>query len=94
MQGFWEVAKRSPFTTAECQAASPTDLGDSCEFGSNKYFAICGFGGIISCGLTHTLVTPLDLVKCRMQTNASKYSGVFKGFKVTLAEEGARGYAR
>lgn len=39
----------------------------SCEFGSTKYFALCGFGGILSCGITHTMVTPLDLVKCRLQ---------------------------
>lgn len=39
----------------------------SCEFGSMKYYALCGFGGVLSCGLTHTAVVPLDLVKCRMQ---------------------------
>ena len=39
----------------------------SCEFGSSKYYALCGFGGILSCGLTHTAVVPLDLVKCRIQ---------------------------
>ena len=39
----------------------------SCEFGSGKFFALCGFGGILSCGLTHTSVVPLDLVKCRIQ---------------------------
>lgn len=39
----------------------------SCEFGSSKYYALCGFGGILSCGLTHTAVVPLDLVKCRLQ---------------------------
>lgn len=44
---------------------STTDV--SCEFGSNKYYALCGFGGILSCGITHTAVVPLDLVKCRLQ---------------------------
>lgn len=39
----------------------------SCEFGSYKFYGICGLGGLLSCGLTHILVTPLDLVKCRMQ---------------------------
>lgn len=29
---------------------------DSCAFGSNKYFLLCGLGGIISCGSTHTMV--------------------------------------
>lgn len=41
--------------------------GDSCEFGSQKYLILCGFGGILSCGTTHTAVVPLDLVKCRLQ---------------------------
>lgn len=39
----------------------------SCEYGSMKFYALCGFGGVLSCGLTHTAVVPLDLVKCRMQ---------------------------
>lgn len=47
-----------------------TESGDSCEFGSMKYYALCGFGGILSCGLTHTAVVPLDLVKCRLQVCA------------------------
>nr|BAX57175.1 phosphate carrier 1 [Bemisia tabaci] len=72
-------------------AAAP---GDSCEFGSNKYFALCGLGGVLSCGITHTLVTPLDLVKCRLQVDQAKYKNVFNGFKVTLAEDGAKGLAR
>ena len=46
--------------------------GESCEFGSTKYYAICGFGGILSCGLTHTAVVPLDLVKCRIQVGLAK----------------------
>lgn len=62
----------------------------SCEFGSGKYYALCGFGGILSCGLTHTAVVPLDLVKCRIQVNPAKYPGIFKGFSVTLREEGVR----
>lgn len=55
---------------------------DSCEFGSNQYFLLCGLGGILSCGLTHTMVTPLDLVKCRIQVNPEKYKSVVTGFKV------------
>lgn len=26
--------------------------GDEVEFGSLKYYALCGFGGILSCGIT------------------------------------------
>ena len=62
----------------------------SCEFGSGKYFALCGFGGILSCGTTHTAVVPLDLVKCRIQVDPAKYGGIIKGFRVSLAEAGVR----
>ncbi|KAG8223218.1 hypothetical protein J437_LFUL003569 [Ladona fulva] len=68
--------------------------GDSCEFGSTKYFMLCGFGGILSCGLTHTAVVPLDLVKCRIQVNPEKYKSIVNGFKVTIREDGARGLAK
>merc|ERR1711973_56430 len=63
----------------------------SCEFGSNKYFALCAFGGVLSCGITHTLVTPLDLVKCRLQVNKEKYKSLGNGFKVTVADAGVKG---
>ena len=62
----------------------------SCAFGSGKYFALCGLGGILSCGTTHTAVVPLDLVKCRIQVDPAKYGGIIKGFRVSLAEAGVR----
>lgn len=40
--------------------------------------SVCG--GILSCGLTHTGVTPLDIVKCNMQANPSKYRSIRTGF--------------
>ncbi|XP_046682912.1 phosphate carrier protein, mitochondrial-like isoform X2 [Homalodisca vitripennis] len=67
---------------------------ESCAFGSNKYFALCGLGGILSCGITHTMVVPLDLVKCRIQVDPAKYKSVFHGFKVTLKEDGMKGLAK
>ncbi|XP_071082683.1 solute carrier family 25 member 3-like [Haliotis cracherodii] len=70
-------------------AAASTDE-TSCEFGSGKYYALCGFGGILSCGITHTAVVPLDLVKCRIQVDPEKYGSIVKGFRVTLAEGGTR----
>ncbi|XP_058805472.1 solute carrier family 25 member 3 [Phymastichus coffea] len=77
--------------TISAAAALP---GDSCEFGSNHYFVLCGIGGILSCGITHTMVTPLDLVKCRLQVDSAKYKSVVNGFRVTLAEDGTRGLVR
>ena len=58
----------------------------SCEIGSTKYYVLCGFGGLLSCGITHTAVTPLDLVKCRLQVNKEKYKNLGNGFKVIALE--------
>ena len=49
----------------------------SCEFGSGKYYALCGFGGILSCGITHTALVPLDMVKCRIQVRFLRKIPVF-----------------
>ncbi|EDX07894.1 GD25287 [Drosophila simulans] len=69
-------------------AAAAVAEGDSCEFGSNHYFLLCGLGGIISCGSTHTMVVPLDLVKCRLQVDSAKYKsgvrGLAKGWAPTF----------
>ncbi|KAL7072384.1 hypothetical protein ACQ4LE_008586 [Meloidogyne hapla] len=68
--------------------------GGQVEFGSPKFYLYCGIGGILSCGITHTAIVPLDLVKCRIQVDPAKYKGIVGGFKVTLAEDGARGLAK
>lgn len=74
--------------------AAATAEGYSCEFGSTKYFLLCGLGGILSCGTTHTAVTPLDLIKCRLQVDPEKYKSLINGFKITVKEDGIRGLAR
>nr|CAH8826266.1 unnamed protein product [Trichobilharzia regenti] len=66
----------------------------SCEYGSGKYYALCGLGGVLSCGITHTGVVPLDLVKCRIQVDRAKYKNITNGFKVSIAEEGIRGLGK
>ena len=66
----------------------------SCEVGSMKFYSLCAVGGALSCGLTHTLIVPLDLVKCRIQVDPKKYGGLGQGFKITLAEDGTRGLAK
>lgn len=75
--------------TRELSAASTEDV--SCEIGSAKYYALCGFGGLLSCGITHTAITPLDLVKCRLQVSKEHYKNLGTGFKLTIAEGGAAG---
>jgi len=56
-----------------------------------SYYAKCMVGGVLSCGLTHTAVVPLDIVKCKMQVFPEKYKGLIPGVRTVLAEEGARG---
>jgi len=55
------------------------------------YYAKCMIGGILSCGLTHTAVVPLDVVKCKMQVFPEKYKGLLPGIRTVIAEEGSRG---
>jgi len=82
------------YRTAACAAPAGGTSQYSCEFGSGKYYALCGFGGLLSCGLTHTAVVPLDLVKCRLQVDPVKYKSIFNGFSLTVKEEGIRGLAK
>lgn len=49
-------------------------------------------GGILSCGITHTMVCPLDIVKCRMQAMPGLYKSVGDGFRQIHAAEGLRGF--
>eukprot|EP01134_Creolimax_fragrantissima_P007640 CFRG7640T1 len=56
---------------------------------TSTYYGKCMLGGILSCGITHTAITPLDVVKCNMQVNPKKYTGLLQGIKTIAAEEGA-----
>ncbi|XP_028761147.1 mitochondrial phosphate carrier protein 3, mitochondrial isoform X2 [Neltuma alba] len=72
---------------------SPSEPG-KIELYSPTYFVTCTVGGILSCGLTHMAVTPLDLVKCNMQIDPTKYKSISSGFGVLLTEQGLRGFFR
>ncbi|KAK2188346.1 hypothetical protein NP493_135g03011 [Ridgeia piscesae] len=84
--------KVNPDRIISAADAAPGDDAESysCEYGSPKFFAYCAFGGLLSCGVTHTSVVPLDLVKCRMQVDPGKYGNIINGFRVTLREGGIR----
>lgn len=51
------------------------------ELYTAEYFYLCGIGGILSCGLTHAAVTPLDLVKCNAQVDKQNFPNTVQGFK-------------
>lgn len=53
------------------------------------YYFKCMIGGILSCGLTHLAVTPLDVAKCNMQVDPTKYKGLIGSIKTIMAEEGS-----
>ncbi len=48
-------------------------------------------GGALSCGLTHTLVTPLDLVKCRRQVDPKIYTSLMNGWSTICRTKGMAG---
>merc|ERR1719498_962966 len=55
-----------------------------------KYFLSGALAGGICCGLTHGALTPVDVVKTRIQLDPTKYNqGFIGGFKMVAAEEGA-----
>jgi solute carrier family 25 phosphate transporter 3 len=59
------------------------------ELYSPQYFAACALGGVIACGTTHSLLTPVDLVKCVSQTNATAFHGTVSGMRTIYAGEAA-----
>jgi solute carrier family 25 phosphate transporter 3 len=64
---------------------SQTDVHDA------SYYFKCMMGGVLACGLTHTIITPLDIVKCRKQTNPEMYKSLGDGLRVINQTEGFRG---
>ncbi|KAJ5475537.1 mitochondrial phosphate carrier protein [Penicillium diatomitis] len=61
------------------------------EMWTPKYYAACISGGLLACGLTHTAVTPLDLIKCRRQVDSKLYTSNMQAFSKIRAAEGLRG---
>jgi solute carrier family 25 phosphate transporter 3 len=51
------------------------------ELYSPAYYAACAVGGVLSCGLTHMAVTPIDLVKCNAQVDKKNFPGAIAGIR-------------
>ncbi|GMI93962.1 phosphate transporter 3;1, mitochondrial phosphate transporter 3 [Hibiscus trionum] len=88
------VSSSPSIKTRSFMIASPNEPGKRIELYSPQFYAACTAGGILSCGLTHMTVTPLDLVKCNMQIDPAKYKSISSGFGVLLKEQGLRGFFR
>ncbi|KAI5867076.1 mitochondrial phosphate carrier protein [Durotheca rogersii] len=78
-QGFDKVSEATQASSGTLELYTPT------------FYAAATFGGLLACGLTHTAVTPLDLVKCRRQVDAKLYKGNFQGWGIILRQEGLSG---
>ncbi|GFZ03935.1 phosphate transporter 3;2 [Actinidia rufa] len=70
---------------------APSEPG-KIEMYSPAYLAACAASGMLSTGLTHTAVTPLDVVKCNMQIDPVK--SVISGFGVLVKDQGIQGLFR
>ncbi|KAJ8554121.1 hypothetical protein K7X08_024799 [Anisodus acutangulus] len=81
---------KKPFLVAAPKEGS----GYKVEMYSPAFYVASTVGGILSCGPTHTAVTPLDLVKCNMQIDPAKYKSISSGFGVLLKEQGIKGFFR
>jgi solute carrier family 25 phosphate transporter 3 len=57
-----------------------------------SYYGKCMVGGIFACGLTHAIVCPLDIVKCRRQADPNFASSLGEGFKKIHTNEGLKGF--
>merc|ERR1719198_1979678 len=73
-------------TGAVLLAPSPTDFS---KYDSMYYVKGAAVGGIC-CSITHGALTPVDVVKTRVQLDPVKYNkGLIGGFRQIAAEEGA-----
>ncbi|KAL3835374.1 hypothetical protein ACJIZ3_010110 [Penstemon smallii] len=72
----------------------PAPKESKVEMFSPAYYKACAVGGMLSCGLTHMSVTPLDIVKCNMQIDPTKYKSITSGFGILLKEQGIKGFFR
>lgn len=70
-----EVSLREKFNIGK-KVFVPAAGEGKVEMYSPQFYAACTVGGVLSCGLTHMAVTPLDLVKCNMQVRSWLITGV------------------
>jgi hypothetical protein len=63
----WEAAVHGRFEKADAVRGVAEGKSHAIEMHTPLFYVTCALGGVLSTGLTHLAVTPLDLVKCNMQ---------------------------
>ena len=63
------------------------------ELGPAAYFRFV-LSGAICCSGVHLAVTPIDVVKTKVQADPVKYPGIIKSFRQVLQEEGIEGLSQ
>ncbi|XP_053993116.1 uncharacterized protein LOC128884084 [Hylaeus volcanicus] len=61
------------------------------HFHSSEYYGKCILGGLLSCGLTHTAIVPLDVTKCKMQVFPKTYPSLILGLRYVYRQQGFKG---
>jgi len=79
-----------PSKAENVKLASPASGTGKVVLYSPEYYYYCGIGGILSCGLTHLAVTPIDLVKCNAQANPTEFPGTIAGFRTIFGGAGTK----
>jgi len=86
--GFFKQLHGSVAAAPAAPADDGTIMGQG-PFGL-KYYLAGALSGGICCSLTHGALTPVDVVKTRIQLEPSKYNqGFIGGFRQVIAAEGA-----
>ncbi|XP_042509586.1 mitochondrial phosphate carrier protein 1, mitochondrial-like [Macadamia integrifolia] len=81
-----QEAGNRQFTNKEAKKSAADER--FCEEFSPAYYGVCTIGGMLSAGMTHLAITPLDVLKVNMQVNPIKYNSIYSGINILLREEG------
>uniref|UniRef100_A0A060T1C8 ARAD1C23716p n=1 Tax=Blastobotrys adeninivorans TaxID=409370 RepID=A0A060T1C8_BLAAD len=82
-------ASDKPLSEAAQQTLDSVKPKKGIQLYTPEFYWAGAAGGAIACGPTHSLVTPLDLVKVRRQVDAHLYKSNLEGWKTIIRSEGA-----
>lgn len=89
-----EKQQQPSSATTRAFVPAPAEPKKKIELYSAEFYQACAIGGALACGSTHMAVTPLDVVKCNMQIDPTKYKGIGNSFGIVAREQGFSGLVR